>query len=135
METGAKASPTTLRDATDLEAVGVLMVVKADAVAAMERTAIESFMVIVWSGRRKENDRNCELHRQVNLCGGGTAPKDRYLADVTVDMWPQRLPAGSRKIPFTHSLSHMWLHDLSHFFRKKSVPQTTSPPYIAGNWQ
>ena len=63
METGAKASPTTLRDATDLEAVGVLMVVKADAVAAMERTAIESFMVIVWSGRRKENDRNCELHR------------------------------------------------------------------------
>ena len=60
METGAKASPTTLRDATDLEAVGVLMVVKADAVAAMERTAIESFMVIVWSGApRKENDRNC----------------------------------------------------------------------------
>lgn len=50
METGAKASPTTLRDATDLEAAGVLMEVKADAVAAMERTAIESFMVIVWSG-------------------------------------------------------------------------------------
>ena len=46
METGAKASPTTLRDATDLEAVGVLMEVKADAVAAMERTAIESFMVV-----------------------------------------------------------------------------------------
>ena len=45
METAAKASPTTLRDATDLEAAGVLMEVKADAVAAMERTAIESFMV------------------------------------------------------------------------------------------
>ena len=50
METGAKASPTTLRDATDLEAAGVLMEVKADAVAAMERTARESFMVLLLVG-------------------------------------------------------------------------------------
>ena len=47
METGAKASPT-LRDATDLDAAGVLMEVKADAVAAMERTARESFIVSCW---------------------------------------------------------------------------------------
>jgi len=46
IETGAKtSSATTLRET--VLAAGVLMVVKAVAVAAMERTASESFMVVV----------------------------------------------------------------------------------------